>query len=170
MTKTEFEQLIKQLGLTYQKLALLLSVQVRTVQRWAQDPSTIPGPAEQALNAWLQLHQHHLPWGPSTESFSKKDRDQIDKQREHDIDLAALLQRVEKRGGPATLWEVNYEEGRATSGSLEVSFYKLHNGSFSPSFYRRTDHLQPNMQRDWHLIEDAFACIAEKTKLKNTKR
>jgi hypothetical protein len=42
---------------------------------------------------------------------------------------------------------------------MEVSFYRLADGGFSPQSYRRTD-CEAEIQRDWPLLEDAFACIA----------
>jgi hypothetical protein len=42
---------------------------------------------------------------------------------------------------------------------MEVGFYKLTNGSFSLSTYRRAD-IQPDVLRDRELIEDAVYCIA----------
>jgi hypothetical protein len=35
---------------------------------------------------------------------------------------------------------------------MKVSFYKLTNGGFSPSFYNRSDG-RPDITRDWPLIE-----------------
>jgi len=42
---------------------------------------------------------------------------------------------------------------------MEVGFYRLTNGSFSLSNYRRAD-MHPDVQRDRELIEDAIFCIA----------
>jgi hypothetical protein len=49
---------------------------------------------------------------------------------------------------------------RAELGPLQVSFYKLRSGGFAPQSYWRSDG-SADLQRDWSLIEDAFACIAD---------
>ena len=80
--------------------------------------------------------------------------------RRHAIELDALLQRVAARGGPILPWVVNLGEKRADLESMSVSFYRLANGGFSPSVYRRNDDIGADLERDWPLLEDAFACIA----------
>ncbi len=72
-----------------------------------------------------------------------------------------MLEKVKKRGGPAAPWVVDWHKGKATLGALEVTFYKLTSGGFSPQSYIRRDEIEPNVQRDGHLIEDALACIAK---------
>jgi transcriptional regulator with XRE-family HTH domain len=160
MTKREFDSLLAELGLSQAEAARLLSVDARTVRRWAEDPVEIPGPAEQALRAWLALHRFGLPWAPDSVDLVQHDPEQIAKHRAHAIDLDALLRKVEKRGGPAAPWQVDIDQCRATLGPLQVSFYRLRNGGFSPQSYRRKDG-PADLQRDWPLIEDAFAHIAQ---------
>jgi hypothetical protein len=156
MTAIETRDCLTQLGLNQIEAALLLEVDPRTVRRWVDGTGTdIPGPAEQALRAWLELQRRGLPWRPGDD-----DAEQIAPHRAHAIELYELLLRVDKRGGPSNAWVVDLEKGRAMLGPMNVSFYKLTNGGFSPSFYRRSDG-NPDVNRDWPLIEDAFACIAK---------
>lgn len=156
MTAAEFRRCLVRLGLSQVEAAELLSVAPRTVRRWAEEGnSDIPGPAEHALRAWIGLQRRGLPWRPGDD-----DADQIARFRGHAIDLYELLLRVERRGGPSGSWTVDLDKGVATLGPMIVSFYKLANGGFSPGSYRRTDG-HPDVQRDWPLLEDAFACIAK---------
>ena len=148
-----------QLGLVPDEAAQLLSVSPRTVQRWGHGLQEIPGPAEQSVRAWLRLHERGLAWRPDGEAIATGDDAMIARHREHSVELDELLKRVDSRGGPAAPWQVDLERGRAMLGPLQVSFYKLRNGGFSPQSYRRTDG-PVDMQRDWPLIEDAYACIA----------
>src|ERR1019366_25432 len=71
------------------------------------------------------------------ESIWYGDDDQIRRHQEHDKALAALLRRVEARGGPAAPWRVNLKEHNATIGPMVVTFYKLLSRSFSLAHYRR---------------------------------
>jgi hypothetical protein len=107
------------------------------------------------LRAWLGLLRRGLPWRPGDDNA-----EQIARYREHSIDLYELLLRVEKRGGPTGSWTIDLDKGLATLGPMNVAFYKLPNGGFSPANYRRSD-MPADPARDWPLIEDAFACIAK---------
>jgi len=157
MTAIEFRDCLTQLGLTQMEAARLLEVDPRTVRRWAEDKGAdIPGPAEHALRAWQELQRRGLPWRPGDDDAAE----QLGPHRAHAIELYELLLRVDKRGGPSNAWSVDIERGQATLGPVRVSFYKLTNGGFSPSFYTRSDG-HPDIKRDWQLIEDAFACIAK---------
>jgi transcriptional regulator with XRE-family HTH domain len=156
MTAIEFRDCLAQLGLTQTDAARLLEVDPRTVRRWAEgNAADIPGPAVQALRAWLGLQRRGLPWRPGDGTA-----EQIAPHRAHAIELYELLLRVDKRGGPSDAWNVDVERGQATLGPVKVWFYKLTNGGFSPSYYSRSDG-HPDFKRDWPLIEDAFACIAK---------
>lgn len=159
MTRDEFDVLLQELGLSQAEAARLLSVDPRTVRRWAEDPNEIPGPAEQALRAWLALHRYGLPWAPGSIDPVGGDPDQVATHRAHAIQLDALLRKVEERGGPAAPWEVDLNRRRATLGPLEISFYRLKNGGFSPQFFRRKDG-PSDLERDRPLIEDAYVHIA----------
>jgi transcriptional regulator with XRE-family HTH domain len=155
MNAIEFRECREKLGLTQVDAAQLLSVDPRTVRRWAEENGgIIPGPAEQALRAWVGLQRQGVPW-----RAEDTDDEQIALHRQHAIELYALLLRVEARGGPRAPWQVDIEGGVATLGPVRLSFYKLRNGSFSPAYYRRSD-LPADVRRDWTLIEDGFACIA----------
>jgi hypothetical protein len=152
----EFRTALAQLGLTQIEAARLLSVAPRTARRWAEDNAQeIPGPAAHALRAWIGLQRHGLPWRPGD-----YDADQVVRFRDHCIELYELLLRVERRGGPSGTWLVDLDKGTATLGPMHVSFYKLVNGGFSPGSYRRKDG-PANWERDWPLLEDAYACIAK---------
>jgi hypothetical protein len=160
MTRQEFDHHLHVLGLTQAEAAHLLSTGARTVRRWAEDPSKMPGAAEQALRAWVRLHQRGLAWRPDGTVLASGDEEAIARHRQHAIDLDALLERVRARGGPAAPWRVDLERCFATLGPIKVHFYRLRNGGFAPQTYSRAD-AAPDPQRDWQLIEDAFACIAE---------
>jgi hypothetical protein len=156
MNAAEFRQSLAQLGLSQTDAAHLLSVAPRTVRRWAEESTPeIPGPAEHALRAWLGLQRRGLPWRPGDD-----DDDQIRRYRDHVIELYELLLRVEARGGPTGAWTIDLEKGVARLGPMEVSFYKLANGGFSPGYYRRSDG-PPDWNRDRPLLEDAYASIAK---------
>jgi hypothetical protein len=164
MTGNEFQQTLGYLGLSLAELAGLLSVNIRTTRRWADDPDEIPGPAEQALRAWVRLQRLGLAWRPDGVAIGERNpegiAEQIKLHLRHAVDLDALIRRVEGRGGPAAPWDVSLASRQASLGPVIVSFYPLLNGSFSPASYTRQDRT-PDLQRDWTLIEDAFACIAK---------
>ena len=158
MTVPELQLTLSRLELTQAEAAQLLGVAPRTVRRWL-DGEDVPGPAEQALRAWIRLHDRNLPWRPDTELVVQDDQDQIARHRAHAIRLDELLARVDARGGPRVPWSVDRGRQIATLGPMEVSYYKLASGSFSLANYRRKD-ADPDVQRDWEAIEDAAACIA----------
>jgi hypothetical protein len=165
MTGNEFGQYLQRLGLSLGEAAQLLSVTPRTVRRWL-DGEEVSGPAEQAIRAWIRLHDRHLPWRPDSASIIENDQDQIARHRAHSINLDDLLARVEARGGARLPWTVDWDRGQATLGPMEVSFYKLLNGGFSLGTYRRKDG-DPDVERDREIIEDAAFCIAQALKKKN---
>lgn len=142
----------------------LLSVDHKTVARWLRDEVEVPGPAEQALYAWMRLERWGLPWRPAEHMIGLTDQElatQIRLLREHNIGLDQVLRRVRERGGPAAPWRVDLERHVAELGdTMEVGFYRLPNGGFSPSTYRRKDR-EPDFERDRMLIDDAIAAIAE---------
>src|SRR5580704_2765976 len=162
MTIPELRMTLSRLELTPAGAAQLLGVAPRTIRRWVEGED-IPGPAEQALRAWIRLHDRNLPWRPDTESVVQDDQDQIARHRAHAIRLDELLARVEARGGPRVPWSVDRGRQIATLGPMEVSYYKLASGSFSLANYRRKDG-EPDVERDWEAIEDAAACIAQAMK------
>ena len=49
MTSNQFKQAQRELGLTNKKMATVLSVSLRTVEKWRQGSRSVPGPAEVAL-------------------------------------------------------------------------------------------------------------------------
>jgi hypothetical protein len=119
----------------------------------------VPGPAEAALRAWRILADRHLPWKPDAVSIFEDNQDQIARHRRHAEEMAAVLTRVEARGGARNPWTVDLAKCTATFGHFEVSFYKLQSGGFSLSSYRRKD-MAPDLLRDMPDIEDASYCIA----------
>ncbi|HEV2954717.1 MAG TPA: hypothetical protein VGX95_01245 [Xanthobacteraceae bacterium] len=159
MTPQDLSNHLSQLGITQTEAARLLSVNARTMRRWLEGEE-VPGPAEQAIRAWLRLHRRNLPWRPDSIAIVEDDQDQIAAHRAHAIQLDAILARVEARGGARLPWQVDRVGRRAVLGPMEVSFYTLANGSFSLASYTRKDG-DPNVQRDWEFIEDAAFCIAK---------
>jgi len=158
MTGVELEQYLMRLDLKAIDAAQLLGVTSRTMQRWL-DGEEIPGPAEQALRAWITLHDLNIPWKPDSRSINANDEKSIRAHMQHAVEQAALIARVEARGGPRTVWEIDYSRGRAVLGKIEVSFYRLANGGFSLSSYTRRD-TEPDLHRDRELLEDAGYYIA----------
>lgn len=165
MTANEFGQLLLRLGLAPGEAAQLLSVTPRTVRRWL-DGEEVSGPAEQAIRAWIRLHDRHLPWRPDSALITENDQDQIARHRSHAIILNEIIARVEARGGARLPWSVDWDRGQATLGPMEVSFYKLPNGGFSLGTYRRKNG-DPDVDRDREIIDDAVYCIAQALKKKN---
>lgn len=159
MSATELEQSLLRLALSQTEGAQLLGVTPRTLRRWLEGEE-ISGPAEQAIRAWLKLHDRKLAWRPDSASIAGHDQDQINKIREHAINLSEIIARVEARGGPQMPWVVDRSRSRATFGPMEVTFYTLQNGSFSLANYTRKDQL-PDVERDRSLIEDAAYCISK---------
>jgi transcriptional regulator with XRE-family HTH domain len=158
MTATELNEHLAALQVTPAEAAQLLGVSPRTLRRWLEGED-VPGPAEAALRAWRTLADRHLPWKPDSVSIFEDDQDQITRHRRHTEELAAVLKRVEARGGARNPWTVDLEGCTATFGHFEVGFYKLQSGGFSLSTYRRKDQA-PDLARDMPDIEDAAFCIA----------
>jgi hypothetical protein len=163
MTDSEFQHSLNSLGLSHAEAAQQLSVNSRTVRRWADGTVEIPGPVKHVLNAWMRLHSLGLAWRLDEVMLGDDNpevlAEQIALYRQHAIDLDAVLQAVNARGGPAAPWHVDLEGKRATLGPMWVSFYLLPNGSFAPQCYCRND-TRPDMKRDAALLHDAYACIA----------
>ncbi|HEX4106246.1 MAG TPA: hypothetical protein VHX92_08435 [Rhizomicrobium sp.] len=163
MDGLEFRAILTELGLTQTEAARLLSTNDRTVRRWAEGNGVVPPPVERALIAWRRLNRFGLPWRPDEILLSELDEDEVAKQilllRNHVVGLDDILERVRQRGGPAAPWKVNLKKREANLRSIEIGFYAMSNGNFSPSTYRRKDG-PPDLERDRFLIEDAYACIA----------
>lgn len=164
MSTLNFRTCLDELRITPTEAAQLLCVSPRTISRWSVKPAEIPRPAEHALRAWLRLNDLGVAWQPDGVTIglqsSREVAEQIALYREHAIDLAALLERVELRGGPSLPWAVDLNKRRASLESMHVSFYPLRNGGFSPQMYSRTDDRHPDLERDRALLDDAYACIA----------
>lgn len=164
MDRFEFIDALRRLRISPKEAAKLLSVDPKTTTRWVERKIKVPGPAEQALRAWIRLEELGLPWRPQQCLIGMSEEEaaeQIRLVREHNIGLDELLQRVKARGGSAAPWNVDLEKHVAElDDTMILYFYRLPDGGFSPSSYRRTDR-EPDHERDWPLIEDAIACIAE---------
>jgi hypothetical protein len=158
MTDQELTDHFSILRVSHAEAAQLLGVSPRTLRRWLEGED-VPGPAEAALRAWRTLAERHLPWKPDSVSIFENDQDQIARHRRHTEELAAVLKRVEARGGARNPWTVDLERCTAIFGHFEVGFYKLQSGGFSLSTYRRKDQ-RPDLSRDMLDIEDAAFCIA----------
>ena len=159
MTADEFSAHLSALKLPISETPQLLGVSDRTLRRWLEGEE-IPGPAEAALRAWVKLNARNLPWKPDAISVFDDDQDQIERHRRHTEEMAALLDRVEARGGPRDPWTVDLSRNAATFGPFEVGFYHLQSGGFSLSNYRRVD-IAPDVARDMPFIEDAAYCISK---------
>jgi|SRR5579859_653560 len=157
MTKEEFAEHLAYLRLSLAEAALLLDSSERSVRRWTEE--SVPGPVAAAVRAWRELESRRLPWKPDTISVMERDQDQIDRIRSHDEVLVQILREVEERGGPAAPWAVDLEHCRATFSHAEVGFYRLANGGFNVSTYRRFD--RPPSDDDRLEIADAAYCIAQ---------
>jgi hypothetical protein len=77
----------------------------------ARGAELIPGPAAQALRAWLKLHRLGAHWRPDGMSLI-------------DVDPLTALERVRARGalGSASRWDVDLRRGCASMGGHRVSF------------------------------------------------
>jgi hypothetical protein len=159
MTNAELNQHLEMLGLKQRDAADLLRVTPRALRRWQSGEQEIPGPVAELVEAWRQLYAAKIPWGADLETIWYGDDDQIRRHQDHDKALAALLRRVENRGGLAAPWRVNLKEHSAALGPMVVRFYKLLSGGFSLANYRRSD-TDPDPRRDQILIEDAVAAFA----------
>jgi Homeodomain-like domain-containing protein len=159
LSSTELAAHLAALRLSPPEAAQLLGVSPRTLRRWLEGEE-VPGPAEAALKAWRVLDDRLLPWKPDSVSLSEDDTDQIERHRRHATEMAAMVKRVEARGGPTNPWTVDLAKNEATFGPFEVNFHRLHNGGFSLSSYRRKD-IPPDVARDAPYVEDAAFCIAK---------
>jgi hypothetical protein len=157
MTPIELEEHLAHLKLDQAEASQLLGVNPRTLRRWLEGEE-VPSLAEAALRAWRTLHDRNLPWKPDSVSLFEDDQNQIQLHRRHTIEMAAVLKRVEKRGGPAHPWSVDLSKNSATFGPFQVGFYNLQSGSFSLSSYRRLDG-PPDLARDMPFLEEAAYSI-----------
>jgi hypothetical protein len=113
------------LGLSQVAAARLLSVDPRTLRRWVENPGEIPGPAEQALRAWVRLNQYGLPWSHDGVDLVGFDAEQIARHRVHTIRFVELLENVRERGGPSAPWVVDLRKCKATLEKAEVTLLSV---------------------------------------------
>lgn len=64
MISSQVKDCLEKLGLQPADAARLLSVDVKTVDRWMAPVGKIPETAAQALRAWMRLAEMGLPWRP----------------------------------------------------------------------------------------------------------
>ncbi len=133
MSSSEFCKTLTRLALSEAEASRLMSVNPRSVRRWSEGSTEVPGPVEQALRAWLRLEEFGLVWRP--DGVPIWDVDQAARFRSHAIELDALIQKVKKRGGPAAPWKVDLANRTAILGPVEVHFHVLANENFSPFCY-----------------------------------
>ena len=127
MSNTELDDNLAALRVSPAEAAQLLGVSARTLRRWLEGEA-VPGPAEAALRAWRTLAGLHLPWKPDAVSIFEDDQDQIARHRQHTEEMAAVLKKVEARGGAKNPWTVNLQKCTAIFGHFEVGFYTLQSG------------------------------------------
>ena len=160
MTSAELSEHLVFLRLSQVEAAQLLGVAPRTVRRWLEGEE-VPGPTEQALRAWRRLQNNrNLAWRPDSVSIIDDDQEEIARLRAHAVGLSDIFSQVEARGGPRLPWMVDRRSDRAILGAMQVSFYRLKNGSYSLGNYTRRDG-HPDVRRDWEFIEDAWYCIVK---------
>lgn len=164
MDRAEFLLTLRELQISTKEVAALLDVDFRTAKRWKERGVRIPSTAAIALRAWRSLKRRNLPWRPNGVELCWSEGTEVFEQlrlsRDHTVALHELLQRVERRGGPASPWNVDLDRHVAELGQVKLYFYTLANGGFTPSSYSRGDK-EPDMARDWPLLEDGIACIAD---------
>lgn len=159
MTKEGLRNALTHLRLEIKEAAQLLGVSERTVRRW-WDGEDIPGPAQAAIKAWINLANRNLPWRPDEISIFNDDQKQIELMRNHANEISSILNRVDSRNGPENPWKVDIKKKMANFGPFSVSFYLLANGGFSLAGYSRKD-MNPDVKRDQNHIEDAVYWIAQ---------
>lgn len=93
--KKDFLKDLDELGLTHVDAAKLLSVNVRTVRRWAKNPDKIPGATEKVVQAWLRLYRIGMSWRPDGLDVIGTDYSQIDEP--HAKEIRKLVQEAMKK-------------------------------------------------------------------------
>ncbi len=164
MTRLEFSDALERLRLSTKEAAALLSVDPKTALRWQQGVTDIPGPVEQALRAWLRLDAMGLPWHPGAALLGLSEEEaakQIRRHREENLKLVEIIDRVRANGGPAAPWKVDLKKRSASLGGvIEIGFYALKSGGFSPQAYHRLDR-NSDIERDRQILEDGYVAIAD---------
>jgi len=172
MAHIELDQCLVELDLTQTGLAKYLSVDPRTVRRWVENPSQMPGPAVEALRAWRRLKKFDLEWRPN--HIDLRDDEAltqfVDEYRRQSFEIvAAAVKRVEEQGGPKAPWRVNLDAGEATLGHLKVYFYETSDGRIAPNSYAYLDGRDIDTERDCQLIDDAYALIVAELVKRNQR-
>src|SRR5437868_3007921 len=120
MDRQDFFKILKELDLTQTEAAKLLSVNIRTLRRWIENPEEISGPAKQALVAWRRLQRFGLAWRPSETDIILTHPDELAELfkcfRAGAMELDSILENVKRRGGPAAPWQVDLKKHTAILG------------------------------------------------------
>lgn len=150
MSQAELEKTLRYLSLTKTEVAALLDRQPRSVWRWQRDG--IPRAIESALVAWRDLKENGLPWRPRSLRLTDFQ------------DIAAILEEVRLRGGPASPWAVDLEREDAAMGPLLITFRRIAAPPyfFHPVSYDRSD-AKPDLGRDRMIVQDGICRIAAVT-------
>lgn len=171
MQSAEVRAHLNALALTPIEFARLLGVGLRTVRRWTQperlgedvgEPmevgegarsERIPGPAEQALRAWLKLHRLGQHWRP----------DGLPLQH---VDTAAAIARVRARGhrGPGVTWDIDLASLVAVMKGHRVSFVWQAVDRFALQTYCGPSNVPTPADEAARaaLTDEACACIARR--------
>ncbi len=165
MTSQDIANCLSELRITPKDAADLLSVDGKTVKRWLAGEVAVPGPAEQAIRAWVRFQNLGLAWRPDGLPIDvmtdEAVAEQILRMRDHIVEVDDVIQRVRERGGVAAPWQVDLKRCTAElAGVIRVHFIPLRNGLFARGQYSRRDN-KPDSKRDWRLLEDAIASFAE---------
>lgn len=168
MTPDEARQALDDLGLSIDQAARLMRVTTRTMRRYFDGDSddretaaVVPGAVEQALRAWLALHERGLPWRPDARPLEGFEPEQLARMNMLKQHVLACVWRVRDAGGPTLPWDIDADLGLARLGTLSLHFYVLPSGGFVPQSYSRQDKA-PDLERDRPHLEDGIAAIAQR--------
>jgi hypothetical protein len=159
MLSSELISCLKYLALSEAEAARFLSKTPRSVRRWAEGSTKVPGPVERAFRAWRFLEDCGLAWRP--DGIAGWELVQIRLFRHHAIWCAELIQTVENRGGPEVPWKVNLGGRTASQGQNQVHFRVLANESISDSCSFTWG--DPSCDSKSRSLEDAFYSMAKAT-------
>src|SRR5262249_14661074 len=107
MDRRELEQFLNELRLGPKQVARYLSVDPKTVGRWLERRSAaghkvnVPGPAAEAIRAWVRFQRLGLPWRPNEQGFLDEAdvAEEIRLMREQVMALDGVIRKVKNRGG-----------------------------------------------------------------------
>jgi hypothetical protein len=161
MNKSYLKEYLSILKLSITDLAKLFVVSERTIQRWLAGDIEIPGSAARALEAWLLLENAGLPWRPDGVPLSRAlpgGSASIILPIQCDKSVQGIIESVYSRGGPNMPWVVHLDQRQACLEHAWIKYKPIGN-LFIPLSFGRTDR-EPDLARDFSLIEEGYACIA----------